>query len=83
MRLVVASRDRAALTAVVANLYGVDGPMSDFWGPPSSLVWGENDFVLARNMGGGMPPEVPKALVELCGPRVETLPVKKMVKRGK
>lgn len=39
------------LTAVAANLYGVDGPMADFWGPPSSLVWGDNDFVLARNMG--------------------------------
>ena len=41
----------AFLTAVVANLYGVDGPMPDFWGPPSSMVWGDNDFVLARNMG--------------------------------
>ncbi len=41
----------ALLTAVVANLYGVDGPMQDFWGPPSTLVWADNDFVLARNMG--------------------------------
>ncbi len=39
------------LTAVVSNLYGVDGPMAEFWGPPSSMVWGDNDFVLARNMG--------------------------------
>ena len=39
------------LTAVVANLFGVDGPMKDFWGPPSSLVWGETDLALARNMG--------------------------------
>ena len=39
--------------------------------------------VLARNMGGGMPPEVPKTLVNLCGPRVESLPAKKAVKRGK
>ncbi len=39
------------LTAAVANLYGVDGPMKDFWGPPSSMVWGDNEFILARNMG--------------------------------
>ena len=41
----------ALLTAVVANLFGVDGPMKDFWGPPSALVWGETDLALARNMG--------------------------------
>jgi hypothetical protein len=39
------------LTGVVANLFGVDGPMKDFWGPPSSAVWGETDLALARNMG--------------------------------
>jgi len=31
--------------------------------------------VLAGDMGGGMPPEVPKALVALCGPRVESTKV--------
>jgi hypothetical protein len=41
----------ALLSAVVSNLFGVDGPMKDFWGPPSSLVWGETDLTLARNMG--------------------------------
>ncbi|MDB5594800.1 MAG: hypothetical protein JWM36_1761 [Hyphomicrobiales bacterium] len=41
----------ALLTAIVANLYGTDGPNPDFWGPPSTLVWGANDYVLARNMG--------------------------------
>ncbi len=41
----------ALLSAVVSNLYGVDGPMVDFWGPPSSLVWGETEINLARNMG--------------------------------
>lgn len=41
----------ALLTSIVANLYGVDGPNNDFWGPPSTLVWGENQYVLARNMG--------------------------------
>ena len=41
----------AFLTALAANLYGTRGPMADYWGPPSSLIWGPNDFVLARNMG--------------------------------
>ncbi len=41
----------AFLSAVVSNLYGVDGPMKEFWGPPSSMVWGETDINLARNMG--------------------------------
>ena len=41
----------ALLSAVVANLFGVDGPMKDFWGPPSALIWGETDLALARNMG--------------------------------
>jgi hypothetical protein len=39
----------ALLSAVVANLYGVDGPLKDFWGPPSQQVWGGN-YNLARNM---------------------------------
>ncbi|MDB5642241.1 MAG: hypothetical protein JWN07_1558 [Hyphomicrobiales bacterium] len=39
----------ALLTAVVANLYGVDGPLQSFWGPPSQQVWG-GDYNLARNM---------------------------------
>jgi hypothetical protein len=37
------------LTLVVANLFGVDGPLKDFWGPPSS-VFGTTDIFLARNM---------------------------------
>ena len=41
----------AMLTAVVSNLYGVDGPMNEFWGPPASLFWGEMDVNIARNMG--------------------------------
>jgi len=39
------------LSAVVANLYGVDGPLQNFWGPPASHVWGESNLALARNMG--------------------------------
>jgi hypothetical protein len=40
----------AFLTMIAANLFGTDGPMSAYWGPPSTLVWGPNDFALARNM---------------------------------
>jgi hypothetical protein len=39
----------AFLTAVVANLFGTDGPLAAFWGPPSTQVWG-GDYNLARNM---------------------------------
>ncbi len=37
------------LTLVVANLFGVDGPLKDFWGPPSA-EFGTTDIFLARNM---------------------------------
>ncbi|MBK9083260.1 MAG: hypothetical protein IPL88_14820 [Rhizobiales bacterium] len=37
------------LTAVAANLFGTDGPLKDFWGPPSP-AWGPVDLYLARNM---------------------------------
>jgi hypothetical protein len=38
------------LTALVANLYDVHGPLSSFWGPPSP-AWGETGLYIARNMG--------------------------------
>jgi hypothetical protein len=38
------------LTSVIPNLFGVDGPFVDYWGPPSPR-WGESPYVLARNMG--------------------------------
>ncbi len=38
------------LTALVANLYGVHGAQSQFWGPPSP-GWGETGLYIARNMG--------------------------------
>ena len=38
------------LTLIVANLFGTDGPMKDYWGPPSSQIWGPNELALARNM---------------------------------
>ena len=37
------------LTVFISNLYGVDGPLKNFWGPPSPL-WGELDLYIARNM---------------------------------
>ena len=37
------------LTALVANLYDIHGPLSATWGPPSQ-GWGETGLVLARNM---------------------------------
>lgn len=37
------------LTLVSANLFGTDGRLSDFWGPPSA-AFGTTDIYLARNM---------------------------------
>jgi glycine cleavage system H lipoate-binding protein len=39
----------AFLTAFVVNLFGTDGPIQNFWGPPEVSVWGGN-YNLARNM---------------------------------
>ena len=39
----------AFLTLICANLFGVDGPLKDFWGPPSQ-PFGTTDIYLARNM---------------------------------
>ena len=63
-----------------ADIYGPNGAL-DGWGMTFKHP-GELWEVLARNMGGGMPPAVPKALVALCGPRVESLPKRKRVTRG-
>lgn len=38
------------LTFIAANLYGTDGPLTEFWGPPSA-AFGTKDIFLARNMG--------------------------------
>lgn len=38
------------LTLVIGNLFGVTGPLAEFWGPPS-FAWGPTDLFLARNMG--------------------------------
>ena len=37
-------------TLIVGNLYGVTGPLAEFWGAPSP-AWGPTDLFLARNMG--------------------------------
>jgi hypothetical protein len=39
----------ALLTLVSANIFGTDGPLSAFWGPPSA-AFGTKDIFLARNM---------------------------------
>ena len=39
----------ALMTLLVPNLYGVDGPLAEYWGPPSK-AWGELDLYIARNM---------------------------------
>jgi len=39
----------AFFTLICANLFGVDGPLKDFWGPPSQ-AFGTTDIYLARNM---------------------------------
>ncbi|WP_166142384.1 YfhO family protein [Methylosinus sp. RM1] len=39
----------ALLTFVSANLFGTDGPLANFWGPPAA-VFGSPDLFLARNM---------------------------------
>ncbi|MDE2579834.1 MAG: hypothetical protein KGL46_13610 [Hyphomicrobiales bacterium] len=38
------------LTFVAPNFYGVSGPLSQFWGPPSP-TWPQAHLFLARNMG--------------------------------
>jgi hypothetical protein len=46
------------MTLLVPNLFGVDGPLADYWGPPSK-AWGELDLYIARNMSalyGGILP---------------------------
>ncbi|MBN9081416.1 MAG: hypothetical protein BGP04_24335 [Rhizobiales bacterium 62-17] len=37
-------------TLISANLFGTDGPLDAYWGPPVAEVWGANDLALARNM---------------------------------
>lgn len=37
------------LTLISANVFGTDGPLKDFWGPPSA-AFGTRDIYLARNM---------------------------------
>ena len=38
------------LTLFSANLFGVAGPLRDFWGPPTP-AWGQTGIFVARNMG--------------------------------
>lgn len=40
----------ALYTFVSANLFGTDGPLKDYWGPPNPDFWGQTNLALARNM---------------------------------
>ncbi len=40
----------ALYTFVSANLFGTDGPMKAYWGPPNPDFWGDARLALARNM---------------------------------
>ncbi len=55
------------LTLIVANLFGVDGPLKDYWGPPSSLIWGPNELALARNMAAIYIGALPIAAIAAIG----------------
>ena len=55
------------LTFIVANLFGTDGPMKDYWGPPSSQIWGPNQIALARNMADVYAGALPFAAVVTYG----------------
>lgn len=57
------------LTLVLPNLFGTDGPLSDFWGPPS-LIWGPTDLYLARNMGDLYAGALPAVALALLWPRL-------------
>ncbi|QGM47195.1 hypothetical protein [Methylocystis heyeri] len=57
------------LTLICANLFGTDGPLKDFWGPPSD-VFGTKDIYLARNMTAVYMGALPMlALVAAAGKR--------------
>ena len=40
----------ALYTFISANLFGTDGPLKDYWGPPNPDFWGQTNLALARNM---------------------------------
>ena len=61
------------LTLVSAQFYGLAGPLSEFWGPPSP-AWGETGLYVARNMIGlYMGALVPAALCALLVARPRML----------
>jgi hypothetical protein len=54
------------LSFFIPNLFGVDGPLAKFWGPPSS-TWGSTDLFLARNMTDIYIGALPAVLLLLSG----------------
>lgn len=58
------------LTLISANLFGTDGPLENFWGPPSQ-AFGTKDIYLARNMTNVYMGELPLlALLAVSGRRL-------------
>jgi hypothetical protein len=54
------------LSFLIPNLFGVDGPLAKFWGPPSA-IWGATDLFLARNMTDVYMGALPAVLLLLSG----------------
>jgi hypothetical protein len=54
------------LSFFIPNLFGVDGPLEKFWGPPS-LKWGPTDLFLARNMTAVYIGALPAVVLVLMG----------------
>ncbi|HEY8578394.1 MAG TPA: hypothetical protein VIL72_00810, partial [Beijerinckiaceae bacterium] len=57
----------ALYTFVAANLFGVDGPLRDYWGPPSPDFWGDVRLALARNMAAVYMGAIPLAALLAWG----------------
>jgi hypothetical protein len=60
------------LTAFIPNLFGADGPIAEFWGPPS-ILWGPVDLYIARNMGQLYSGALPIFVLLLLGARGKIL----------
>lgn len=57
----------ALYTFVSANLFGTDGPLKDYWGPPNPDFWGDQKLALARNMANVYMGALPLAAFLMLG----------------
>lgn len=57
----------ALYTFVSANLFGTDGPLKDYWGPPNPDFWGDQKLALARNMANVYMGALPLAAILMLG----------------